>query len=119
MQLHKLLALPFANFYDMVKVICNKGKSHSQVVASPIVGRAYKLLLIICIFYCTNVNSQVVPVPVITLENTPACGETAILTASLPNNTTIPTGYIYGLPMPNAPIQLQVEFQVQTIIVLK
>ena len=94
MQLHKLLALPFANFYDMVKVICNKGKSHSQVVASLLAGRAYKLLLIICIFYCTNVNSQVVPVPVITLENTPACGETAILTASLPNNATILNGYI-------------------------
>ncbi|MBQ5424751.1 MAG: hypothetical protein IIU33_05955, partial [Bacteroidales bacterium] len=33
------------------------------------------------------------PLPIITLENTPACGETAILTASLPNNATIPNGY--------------------------
>lgn len=78
----------------MVKVGCNKGKSHSQVAESPLAFLAYKLFLIIGMLYCTNVNSQVnVPVPIITLENTPACGETAILTASLPNNATIPNGY--------------------------
>ncbi|MBQ2351576.1 MAG: hypothetical protein II394_05120, partial [Bacteroidales bacterium] len=51
-------------------------------------------VLMLCLFFCLSAKSQVsVPVPVVTMENTPACGETAILTASLPNNATIPNGY--------------------------
>lgn len=52
-------------------------------------------VLMLCLFFCLSAKSQVsVPVPVVTMENTPACGETAILTASLSNNASIPNGYI-------------------------
>ena len=57
--------------------------------------RANIAVLMLCIFFCLSAKSQVsVPVPVVTMENTPACGETAILTASLSNNASIPNGYI-------------------------
>lgn len=52
-------------------------------------------VLMLCLFFCLSAKSQVsVPVPVVTMENTPACGETAILIASLSNNASIPNGYI-------------------------
>lgn len=57
--------------------------------------RANIAVLMLCIFFCLSAKSQVsVPVPVVTMENNPACGETAILTASLSNNASIPNGYI-------------------------
>ncbi|MBR5983782.1 MAG: gliding motility-associated C-terminal domain-containing protein [Bacteroidales bacterium] len=76
----------------MINAVCNKLKFNAQTSEKI---HATFVLLTLFIFFCQNANSQVtVPVPVVTLENTPACGETAILTASLSNNAQIPNGYI-------------------------
>jgi gliding motility-associated-like protein len=57
--------------------------------------RTHIAVLMLCIFFCLSAKSQVsVPVPVVTMENTPTCGENAILIASLSNNASIPNGYI-------------------------
>ena len=50
------------------------------------------LVLLICIFFSANTWAQI-PVPVITQNNSPACGETVNLTASCQGGT--PSGYKY------------------------
>ena len=76
----------------MIIAISNIFKFTAQASGNIRVGF---VVLMFCIIFCINANSQVtVPMPVVTIENSPACGETANLTASLSNNATIPNGYI-------------------------
>lgn len=86
----------------MFNNVCRKMKSNTQSVGIFRISafglwkssRSYAnlLALLICIFFSANTWAQI-PVPVITQNNSPACGETVNLTASCQGGT--PSGYKY------------------------
>lgn len=90
----------------MLNNVCRKMKSNSQSAEIFRIGSAFGLwkssksfanliAFLICIFFSANTRAQTIPIPNITLTNTPICGENANLTASLPGGADVPTGFVY------------------------
>ena len=90
----------------MLNNVCRKMKSNSQSAEIFRIGSAFGLwkssrsfanliAFLICIFFSANTRAQTIPIPNITLTNTPICGENANLTASLPGGAAVPTGFVY------------------------
>ncbi len=87
----------------MFNNVCRKMKSNTQSAEIFRIGSAFGLrkssmsfgnliAFLICIFFSANTWAQI-PVPVITQNNSPTCGETVNLTASCQGGT--PSGYKY------------------------
>lgn len=90
----------------MLNNVCRKMKSNSQSAEIFRISSAFGLwkssksfanliAFLICIFFSANTRAQTIPIPNITLTNTPICGENANLTASLPGGADVPTGFVY------------------------
>ena len=90
----------------MLNNVCRKMKSNSQSTEIFRISSAFGLwkssksfanliAFLICIFFSANTRAQTIPIPNITLTNTPICGENANLTASLPGGEAVPTGFVY------------------------
>lgn len=90
----------------MFNNVCRKMKSNTQSAEMFRIGSAFGLwkssksfanliAFLICIFFSANTRAQTIPIPNITLTNTPICGENANLTASLPGGAAVPTGFVY------------------------
>lgn len=90
----------------MLNNVCRKMKSNSQSAEIFRISSAFGLwkssksfanliAFLICIFFSANTRAQTIPIPNITLTNTPICGENANLTASLPGGAAVPTGFVY------------------------
>ena len=90
----------------MLNNVCRKMKSNSQSAEIFRIGSAFGLwkssksfanliAFLICIFFSANTRAQTIPIPNITLTNTPICGENANLTASLPGGAAVPTDFVY------------------------
>ncbi len=89
----------------MLNNVCRRMKSNSQSAEIFRISSAFGLwkssksfanliAFLICIFFSANTRAQI-PIPNITLTNTPICGENANLTASLPGGAAVPTGFVY------------------------